>query len=515
MPTKYRSQFVIAGTVLAWAAVAFFLGGRGAAKPWGSQEAPAKNNPRRLYFGAELTCSNVGCHTSHPDKKTVLVCSCTEYLTWSQEDKHSLAYRVLLGERAKNMGKALGYKVPVSEHEGCLSCHSVVIKDGKLAHKSFKREEGVTCVVCHGAYEDWYNPHSSYLQREKWRDLSREAKERQFGMTDLWTPYKRAGLCVSCHIGDFKSTEPKRFLTHQMYAAGHPPLPSFEAASFSRQMPMHWQYLRDKPEEVKKLLRYKEGELERTKLILVGAAASLRESMSLLEQQAAECVKDPKPDKRTLDWANFDCYACHHELKTPSWRQARGYLGKPGRVPMRTWPAVLIKLAIRQVANDDNEAKTMATDFEMKWRHLQTAFDDRPFGDPAKIAPAAHSLAEWADALAKRVDKKPCGEDAARRLLVHLPTLYANGTPDYDSARQIAWAFQVMYEELKPQLGDTGPQIGKLLETLGRELKLDLPSGRQRDITEELRDGLKRLNSYDPDKFREAIRTLTTLVKGK
>ena len=35
-------------------------------------------------------------------------------------------------------------------------------------------------------------------------------------------------------------------MKHEWYAAGHPPLPSFELATFESQMPAHWKSLREK-----------------------------------------------------------------------------------------------------------------------------------------------------------------------------------------------------------------------------------------------------------------------------
>src|SRR5262249_48859728 len=150
--------------------------------------------------------------------------------------------------------------------------------------------------------------------REKFRVLSRKEKEAQHGMTDLWDPIRRSKLCASCHVGNASQG---KFVTHDMYAAGHPPLPGFEIASFSNQMPRHWQYLAEKPESVQKILGYDGKEQEQAKLVLVGAAVSLAESMRLVAMQAKE-------EKAGLDWANFDCASCHHDLKSPSWRQARG-----------------------------------------------------------------------------------------------------------------------------------------------------------------------------------------------
>ena len=100
-------------------------------------------------------------------------------------------------------------------------------------------------------------------------------------------------------------------------------------------MPRHWQYLREKPEEARELiLKKKRVDREQTRLVLVGAAVNLRESMRLLRDQAAECAKATDPDKRALDFASFDCYACHHDLQSKSWRQKRPAAGRPGRPPM-------------------------------------------------------------------------------------------------------------------------------------------------------------------------------------
>jgi hypothetical protein len=509
---SYRRRIVVTGVALGWVALAFWMGGRGAARPAAAPQGKEKGGPTRSYLGA-MTCGGARCHDSKPDPNEELVCLCTEFKTWSEEDRHKIAYRVLLlTDRAKEMGKLLPNKVPVFENEACLSCHSVV--DAKI-DKGFPRDEGVTCVVCHGPYEEWVNLHYQRVKPEKWRDLPPEEKQQRFGMTDLSTPIKRATLCASCHVGDLNPNKPAKFVTHEMYAAGHPPLPGFEAATFSDQMPKHWKYLREKPKKIQKILHYDGVDEERTKFILVNAAVSLGESMRLIKCQAVDCAKDPDPDKRTLDFANFDCYACHHDLKSPSWRQARVNAGKPGRVPMRPWPSALVRLAVGHAADDDAEAKRLDGEFAAKWRRLQAAFEDRPFGDPEKIALAANDLERWADALAGKLDKKPCDEAAARKLQARLPSLFDGETPDYDSARQIAWAFDVMYQELQTPPRKPDPRIEEVVKSLRNDLKLDLPSGQKHSISEELSDGLKRRNSYNPDEFKKALATLSALVGGK
>ena len=62
-------------------------------------------------------------------------------------------------------------------------------------------------------------------------------------MTDLWDPVRRAETCASCHVGNH---DEGKVVTHAMYAAGHPPLPGFETATFGDLEPRHWQYLSEK-----------------------------------------------------------------------------------------------------------------------------------------------------------------------------------------------------------------------------------------------------------------------------
>src|SRR5262249_11260944 len=150
---------------------------------------------------------------------------------------------------------------------------------------------------------------------------TRAQKETEFGLTDLWDPAKRTRLCASCHVG---SSEEGKVLTHAMYAAGHPPLPAFEVAAFSSQMPPHWQPLAEQKPTVQELLGFAPDAVafEGSRLALAGSIAARESYLRLLTGQASQHLLS---SAEALDWALFDCFACHHDLKTPSWRQERGY----------------------------------------------------------------------------------------------------------------------------------------------------------------------------------------------
>jgi hypothetical protein len=467
---------------------------------WPAVEAQEKKGPagggekllRKAYYGVS-GCTQRGCHAEEKERdlKEELLCRCNEATIWNKGDKHADAYKVLTGERGQQMLKFLGIDLGTKEQaKACLSCHAVIVEDPKQALKSFRIEEGVSCVLCHGPYREWIGEHSLEASREEFRVLKRKEKEDRYGMYDLWDPIRRSQLCASCHIGNASGGQ---VVTHEMYAAGHPPLPGFEIASFSDLMPRHWEYLSQKKSaKVRRILEYDGKTQERAKMVLVGAAVSLAEYARLVAVQATACLTAKDDDKKVLDWANFDCWSCHHDLKSPSWRQARGYPGKPGRVPLKTWPAELVRLALAHLG--ENPAA-----FERQWGELQAAAVARQFGDNARIAKSASALAAWADGLAKKLNESTVDAAAAKQLLEKLPKL-VKADPDFDSARQLGWAYRALWEEQFPKK-DLAP-----LKELVAELGLQLPEGRMKEghdgvIVRDLGKSLKRLNDYAPARF--------------
>jgi hypothetical protein len=473
--------------VLAWG----LASSRGGQSKGGAQAG----GPTPGYFGVSAC---VNCHTKPPPGAPPLLCRCIEAEIWDKEDKHKNAYNVLKEERAKNMGKIL--KLDVANEKSCIGCHGVYIEDKELAKSSqengFKLEDGVSCVACHGAFLEWVDFHGG-PRRPAWRKMTRTDKETKFGMTDLWDPAKRTKLCVSCHIGN---TEEGKVVTHEMYAAGHPPLPGIEMAKFSDVMPKHWQYLSEKSDEAKKLLDYKAGTLERTQLVVVSGAASLRDAMHLLATQAQEAAKAPETDKRVLNVAQFDCYACHHELKRPSWRQERGFPSKPGRPQPREWPLALVRLGMRHVNQDEAPLKE-------KLAKLHQAFDIQPFGKPEDVAAAAQEVADWANKLAADVAGAKYDQAAARSLLDQLCQLVQSQTPDYDTAREFAWAFQIIYSDLSPKPAKDA-QIQQQLKSLNDQLKLELPATQKVKILEKLPEALQKIDNYGPKEFKQTFAEL-------
>jgi hypothetical protein len=505
-----RWKLAAAG-LLCYGALAWYFGGDVLAQRKDAEKGKEGRKKLETVYYSESSCANKGCHGGEPPAKWLegddgkplgLLCRCTEADIWNKNDKHADAYNVLTKARGKQMAKLLKYDVTRAPQ--CLACHAVVIKDDKVLKASKKVgirvEEGVNCVVCHGAHVEWVANHGLQLLAGKFRPLSRQVKEDEYGMRDLWDPKRRAELCASCHVGNLAEG---KFVTHEMYAAGHPPLPPFEVATFSNEMPRHWQYLREKTPAVQKELGLYKGELEETKLVLVGAAITLRETMRLLEADAGR----GSAKKDVLDLASFDCYACHHDLTSPSWRQKRGYKGKPGRVPMRPWPTELVALGLEHLAAIDKEsARKERARLAAKMKNIIAAFDAGPYGDTALIKTAAADLAGWADGFATRMNEAHPDSKAAGHLLEAIPVLGGKELLDYDSARRLSWALEVIFTETNGEKAN--PAVRKTLDAIGKQLKLRLPQGRNKLIEDELEESLKKINDYKPETFRSLLREL-------
>jgi Cytochrome c554 and c-prime len=480
-----------------------------AAVPTAHEAGPAK--PTKLYFGV-VACSSGGCHDNpvNPNQKDILLCNYDEVRVWSKQDKHRQANNVLKGERGLQMAKLLGIKGDITKEPSCISCHGVIVEDKKYIHEeSFDLSEGVSCGGCHGYYSEWVDLHSTFLQRKKWRAMNRKLKEEQFGMRDLWDPATRATLCVSCHIGNAADG---KVVTHTMYAAGHPPLPGVELASFSDMMPRHWKYLAEKPANVQKILEYDAAKagLERTEFVVIAALVAFRETMKLMAAQAQD-----DPEKNWPELAQFDCIACHHDLKSDSWRQKRGYAGKPGRPTMREWAGALMPIVILHAARGDAEReKKLTGEMRAKMKELTAAFDAQPFGESKKVGQSAKEAAQWADELLKEMSKVHIDPAGANTLLSGLGKEAKSRTLDFDSARQFVWALRVIQTERDAKWKDD-PSTAKALKDLNDQLKLDLPAGQVEIVKDYLKEALDRLNNYEPERFRVSFDLLTKKAPSK
>jgi hypothetical protein len=424
-----------------------------------------------------------------------------EWTTWKLQDRHSLAFLVLEGERSKRMGEILGKSV-TDPATGCLNCHSTQVKEvreGEALTLDHFDKEGVTCETCHGPAEKWFSPHSADRPDEikAWRTMP-PAEKAKLGFADIHNPAVKTKMCMSCHLG---SVAEGKVVTHEMYAAGHPPLPSVEPETLSQAMPAHWRTL-DKKEkwvqdEFAAVQDFKPGQSESTRQIVLGSLASFTESLRLLESASAD-------EQTWPDFAMFDCYACHHDLKRPSWRQERGYATKPGRPTFRAWPDALARASLTALGKDPSLVD--GTLIEVN-KNLSL----RPFGDPASLKGIALKSRESFDAaVLPAIGDRAWDKDFARQFMLAIAVTARERNWDYDSARQLAWAFRAVYKDSTVAYPSTS-EIDEALASLKGSLALD-PYGDSRamrkdekDVTyleDTYKEMLGKLIEYDPAVFK-------------
>ncbi len=518
MPSGFEYKFGLVGLgsaiMLAYGVITLGQQPVAANRPGGQPAQPATVRITTTVVGS-LHCS--ACHQDAKNyRNESLVCRMVEYPIWKSQDRHQMAYEVLSAPRAQAMGRRLG--ITVTDNEGaCVSCHGIVVPRGVTSFLFTAKEDGVTCVACHGASKEWVEQHQ-IPNSPDWRNLTRAEKQELKGMRDLWDPKTRVEACLSCHVGN---TAQGKILTHAMYAAGHPPLPGIETATFSEQEPRHWQYLREKSPEIQKQFGFNPARLEQTELVAVGGLSALTASLRLLADAAvADASSADRPD-----FARYDCAACHHELTTwdRSWRQARGYKGTPGRPTAPAWPLALVRVGLE--AADPARAYAWDQAVKQKLHEFDRAISDRPFGDLSRARTVAGEIVAWAEeplsvlgqmAQAKVGQPGPVVDRGrALAMLRRIGSIAFEEVPDYDSARQMAWAFRTIYHELMLDPAQRNPRITTILDRLDRTLKLNLaaPSAAGRKpIVDSLPERMKAAESYNPADFQKDMGELVKLL---
>lgn len=495
-----------------------------------------------------------------------------EILTWSKHDNHLESYSVLLNEQSRQIAKQLGIVDAVGESlvhrdRRCLSCHSSVPVDqmplqGELVQGETRNDPrytiGVSCEACHGpagkgtnGAEGWGVAHT---RREidqhnsgTWRTLSPQKKFEEFGYWNVHSTRTQTRICLSCHLGN---AEQKKIITHEMYAAGHPPLPSFELSQFVHQMPRHWRRLDEKPKELRDdflegtraqrdagqfPVDYDPQGIAITKASMIAALVTLEESMRL----TADLLNHP--DCAAPELANYACFGCHHELVRDGWRKTRRLMGTPGRLTvipgrptLHEWPFALASVVAATLSND-GEDSALHTEIH----GVAAALSSQPYGNVTELSAAARKLANAAERHSADLNSRPVDRAYAQRLLAGIANYAASEKEflDYDTARQFVWAYERTKGQLdsshdqQVQWGTTNPLnltgSNQILQGFEASLVLSLTANRIGETAVEMQTGnksfsrsqravdvansLKRIASYDPEATRNAFRELKRL----
>ena len=104
----------------------------------------------------------------------------TEYPVWRDKDRHAIAYEVLLKPRGRAIAKQLNIDL-AAPGNACVRCHGISIPKGVEPLQFVAERDGVTCVACHGAFQEWIQEHQ-FPNNKKWRGPTRGQKEKLKGM---------------------------------------------------------------------------------------------------------------------------------------------------------------------------------------------------------------------------------------------------------------------------------------------------------------------------------------------
>lgn len=356
---------------------AMYVAGSALASP--PQDRTAKPSAQSAgpfqYVGAG-GCSAPACHGSvRPMTQTRIWQN--EYSTWVTQDKHSSAYTILSGPVAVRMARILGLPAANTAPK-CLACHAIDVPASQRA-RTFDISDGVSCESCHGPASAWLGPHTTV----GWT----HAQSLQLGMYDTRNLVLRTQRCLECHLGT-----KNKYVDHEMLAAGHPDL-YFELDSFEATMPRHWK----QPLDTDPWRDVRDW--------ATGQAVQLRAEM--------EYLGDSTQRKAWPDYAQLDCFACHHSLvKTEnSWRQQRGYAGRrPGNPQWNASRYIVFREMARTV--DPALAARLDASLEKVETQMSCLAPDR-----AQVAAAAAQTVATLDDLAQRTAAMPYDQAMTLKLM--------------------------------------------------------------------------------------------------
>ncbi len=422
----------------------------------GMKDKPATSiaNAKLQGLVGTSSCSSRGCHGALDSTGAQDKCGQNEYLQWTR-DPHADAYRVLFDARSVKIAEHLnGPKGPKAHEDArCLACHATpqaaeLPKENPLHHE--EKQFGVGCESCHGSAEKWIVSHTSLT----WHKVDPEEKWKTYGMVDVTNLSKRAEQCAGCHVGaPRRDGMPLRNMNHDMIAAGHPRL-LFEFGTFQANMPPHWRDNKVNQEAY---------------LWTVGQFATAEASLKLLE---ARVDSGPWPE-----FAEYDCFACHHGLTASSWRQSEIPRGrKPGALPWGSWSFALMRQLEKQMQ--------VPSSLKQELDSLESSMQ-KPIPDRKVVAKGVQKTLEQLRRVTGQLDRKRWDEAKSRKLI---QAVTGKGSPvhhpSWDSAEQLYLALYALneseYDKRVRDLLDELTPLRAFRPGFDSPLSIALPNGKEK-----------------------------------
>jgi hypothetical protein len=377
-----------------------------ASSPW-PVLAQAVHGP----LAGTAACAGRACHGAIEPAPRADRLALDEYTRWVTQDPHTHGYATLLSARSRAMARRLDLG-EAHEAERCLACHTTPEaarppRDDSAMLIAAERRYGVGCESCHGNATRWLAAHTATA----WQELTAEQKQ-QHGMVAVRDPAALARQCAGCHVGapPMDGIAPGRDVDHDLIAAGHPRL-TFEFSSYFANLPAHW-----KPHEAREVRRW-----------AIGQTVSAEAALELLRHRAAT------QDRPWPEFAEYDCFRCHHALTDPGWREERR--GQLGVVAWSTWYFAMPRMLAANELPDTSALAAM----------LSRVHPSR--GPVAKLAVAA--VVEMR-ALERKLARWPDTPEFARTKMDELlASKRLEQTASWDESEQLYLALQALNQVAK------------------------------------------------------------------
>jgi Cytochrome c554 and c-prime len=391
------------------------------------------------------SCAAAGCHGALRSQPGELV-QHNELTLWVGEDRHALAYDALFSSTAVKMVKLLGGKGPAHEDIRCLACHvnPLTATTSPSTRQRAEWTSGTGCEACHGSASQWLPEHT----QPAWRLLG-AAEKRKAGMTPPGDTAAFARQCAGCHVGAPEHDGmPLRDVNHDLIAAGHPRL-HFEFGVYLANLPRHWSKKIDEKRPPDYPLR----------AWFAGQLVSAQAAAELLADRAQHAGK-AQNGRPWPEFAEYNCYACHHDLSQPSERQKlQHFAGRtPGSLPWGSWHFSMPGM----LAENDDTAKMKLLPILQQLRKLMQERSAGVREISTQASAAASGLRIWLDQSQQKIDS------AALATQLRASTAWGQSfLEDWDQAEQLYLGLAAL------QQWKRDPSAGRTLEALARKLAFD------------------------------------------
>ncbi len=447
-----------------------------------------------------------------------------EATEWLELDKHAYAYELVRqnlseGELEKVERKSNKLSVDITSklnwkigdgnfEQKCLTCH--VGSSATVASAKMDLQFGVQCESCHG-------PGSEYTRRENHQQVSWRAKtpdqKSKLGMWDLTSPSTSAAVCLSCHLGNI---DEGRFVTHDMYAAGHPLLPPFDLQTFLSAMPPHWTTIAEKPiganssksnvstfelqAEYNRAHFDIAGTNDAIQLAIQGSYDKTRRSMIgglVANDLGIELIHKAAETETWGDYSIYNCMGCHQELK-----KNRTPFRHESRIPGRPFPANWLTLdypAIHVTNRDKQETLT---------REMTASFNAVPFGDAVQLNKLSEGHRQsLSDRVADRrkMERGEMTKQDVQEWLEFLVSSRHDSLDDYWVAKQTAWMVCVAVDELVEHKELKADAVTPMQKELRDSLQLELRLPQRQSVLDRQKGSLETARSFDVARCKELL----------